>query len=87
MLALVGLLWAQKNHTDQLTDQQNRPKTADPRQDGVWEGMSDSLNEPNAAVESCEGAGMDAKIDDPFEMAIGRILGIGRAIPTNRHRV
>ena len=51
--------------------------------------MQDLLHKPGAAVDRSKDPGMQAEIDDPLEMAIGGVVGVGsgRAVPANRHQV
>jgi len=51
----------------------------------VLEGMAQPLQEPEAAVEGGEHPAMDAEVDDPLEVAIGGIGGVGGPVPADWH--
>ena len=46
--------------------------------------MAHLLQEPDAAVDGGKKTCVKAKVDDPLEMAIGRIVFVSGSVPANR---
>ena len=89
MLALIDRCRTLPEHLKKLGDKNCPPEASDQWQKAVRQGVPDLLHKPGAAVDRSKGSGMQAEIDDPLEMAIGGVVGVGpgRAVPANRHQI
>ena len=83
----IGLSLDNADYLGALNHQQAQPNASHPGQTAGWEGLAHFLHEPGTAVDGRKNPGVEAKIHDPFEMAVRRIGGVSGAVPADRHRV
>ena len=77
--------WSAGDHDSQLNRQDAEPNSGDQWKGSVLQWMAHLLQEPRAAIQRSEHPCVEAKIHDPFEMPVRRVIWIGRAVPADRH--